>query len=102
MLSVALLIIRICIAQGIKDFHLQRFHAGGLFFILMIESLRLGEAATVVPFKYSGLVWGLLLGFLIWQHIPDGWMLAGAALVAASGLYLLRVEYRSAGAGSRG
>lgn len=74
---------------------------GGAHF-LMIESLRLGEAATVVPFKYSGLVWGLLLGFLVWQHIPDGWMLVGAALVAASGLYLLRLEYRSAGAGSRG
>ncbi len=68
---------------------------GGAHF-LMIESLRLGEAATVVPFKYSGLVWGLLLGFLVWRHIPDAWMLIGAALVAASGLYLLRLEYRPA------
>ncbi len=68
---------------------------GGAHF-LMIESLRLGEAATVVPFKYSGLVWGLLLGFLVWRHIPDAWMLVGAALVAASGLYLLRLEYRPA------
>lgn len=63
---------------------------------LMIESLRLGEAATVVPFKYSGLVWGLVLGFIIWRHVPDAWMLTGAALVAASGLYLLRLEYRPA------
>ena len=61
---------------------------------LMIESLRLGAAATVVPFKYSGLVWGLLLGFLVWRHIPNAWMLIGAALVALSGLYLLRLEYR--------
>ena len=61
---------------------------------LMIVSLRLGEAATVVPFKYSGLVWGLLLGFLVWHHVPDTWMLVGAGLVAASGLYLLRLEYR--------
>ena len=68
---------------------------GGAHF-LMIEALRLGEAATVVPFKYSGLVWGLLLGFVVWRHVPDAWMLVGAALVAASGLYLLRLEYRSA------
>ena len=68
---------------------------------LMILSLRLGEAATVVPFKYSGLVWGLLLGFLVWQHIPDTWMLVGAGLVAASGLYLLRLEYRPAAQTSR-
>jgi drug/metabolite transporter (DMT)-like permease len=66
---------------------------GGAHF-LMIESLRLGEAATVVPFKYSGLLWGLLLGFLVWRYIPDTWMLVGAALVAGSGLYLLRLEYR--------
>jgi S-adenosylmethionine uptake transporter len=65
----------------------------------MIESLRLGEAATVVPFKYSGLVWGLLLGFLVWRHIPNAWMLIGAALVASSGLYLLRLEYRPAAVG---
>ena len=68
---------------------------GGAHF-LMIEALRLGEAATVVPFKYSGLVWGLLLGFLVWRHVPDAWMLGGAALVAGSGLYLLRLEYRVA------
>ena len=60
----------------------------------MIGSLRLGAAATVVPFKYSGLVWGLLLGFLVWRHIPNAWMLVGASLVALSGLYLLRLEYR--------
>ncbi len=68
---------------------------GGAHF-LMIEALRLGEAATVVPFKYSGLVWGLLLGFLVWRHVPNAWMLVGAALVAGSGLYLLRLEFRPA------
>lgn len=68
---------------------------GGAHF-LMIESLRLGEAATVVPFKYSGLVWGLVLGFIVWRHVPDAWMLVGAGLVAGSGLYLLRLEYRVA------
>lgn len=74
---------------------------GGAHF-LMIESLRLGEAATVVPFKYSGLVWGLILGFLVWAHVPDAWMLMGAGLVAASGLYLLRLEYRPAAVGQAG
>ena len=67
-----------------------------LLYFLMIEALRLGEAATVVPFKYSGLVWGLLLGFLVWRHVPNAWMLVGAALVAGSGLYLLRLEFRPA------
>lgn len=71
---------------------------GGAHFLL-IEALRLGEASVIVPFKYSGLVWGLLFGFLVWRHVPDAWMLAGAALVAGSGLYLLRLEARPRTAG---
>jgi len=72
---------------------------GGAHFLL-IEALRLGDAAVIVPFKYSGLIWGLLFGFLIWQHVPGAWTLAGAALVAASGLVLVRLEARPGAAGA--
>jgi drug/metabolite transporter (DMT)-like permease len=60
--------------------------AGAQF--LMIEAFRLGRAALVAPFKYSGMLWALLLGFVLWHEIPDGWLLAGAAIVVASGIHL--------------
>lgn len=60
----------------------------GCAHFLLIETFRLAEAAVVAPFKYSSLLWGLLLGFLVWGDWPDGWALSGAGLVAGSGLYI--------------
>ena len=55
---------------------------------LLIEAFRHAEAAVVAPFKYSSLLWGLMLGFVVWGEWPDGWALGGAGLVVASGLYI--------------
>lgn len=62
-------------------------NAGAHF--LIIEALRLGEASLVSPFRYSGLVWAIILGFLIWNEWPDGWTLLGATLLVASGIYII-------------
>lgn len=59
---------------------------------LMIESLRLGEVGLVGPFKYTSLLWALVLGLLVWGDVPGVWTLAGAALVVASGLYIWHRE----------
>lgn len=59
---------------------------------LIIESLRLGEASLVSPFRYSGLIWATVLGFMIWNEFPDGWTLAGAILLVASGIYIIERE----------
>ena len=56
---------------------------------LIIESLRLGEASLVSPFRYSGLIWAAILGLVIWGEIPDGWTLAGAVILVASGVYII-------------
>jgi drug/metabolite transporter (DMT)-like permease len=31
----------------------------------------------------------MLVGFLIWGETPDGWMLAGAAVVVATAIYMI-------------
>jgi drug/metabolite transporter (DMT)-like permease len=64
----------------------------GCAHFLMIESFRLAEAALVVPFKYVSMVWAVVLGLAIWGDIPDRWTFVGAAVVAGSGLYILRRE----------
>jgi drug/metabolite transporter (DMT)-like permease len=58
---------------------------------MVIEAFRLGHAATVAPFRYTGLLWAMLIGYLIWREVPDAWMLAGAAVVVAAGVYMLRL-----------
>jgi drug/metabolite transporter (DMT)-like permease len=57
----------------------------------MIEGLRLGRAAVVTPFKYTGLIWAVLLGVLLWNEWPDRWLLLGALIVIGAGIYMSRV-----------
>jgi drug/metabolite transporter (DMT)-like permease len=59
---------------------------------LLIECFRLAEAALVAPFKYSNMVWAILFGFVVWGDVPDPWTFTGAAIVVASGIYILHRE----------
>ncbi|MBT7758266.1 MAG: DMT family transporter, partial [Rhodospirillaceae bacterium] len=61
---------------------------------LHIETFRFAEAAVVAPFKYSSLLWAMVIGFLIWGDIPDSRTLLGAALLVGSGLYIFHREGR--------
>ena len=54
------------------------------------EAFRSGEASFIAPFEYTALAWGLALDWILWQTIPGSRTFAGAAIVIASGLYLIR------------
>ena len=68
--------------------------AGGVGQLFLTESFRRAPVAVVAPFEYTQLVWAAGIGFLIWAEVPSGYTLAGAAVVAASGLYILYRETR--------
>lgn len=61
--------------------------AAGIY--LSVDALRRSEASLVIPFKYSGVIWSGLVGLAIWGDIPTLLQLFGAALVVASGIYVL-------------
>ncbi|MFB2531234.1 DMT family transporter [Paracoccus sp. p4-l81] len=61
---------------------------------LLIKAFSLAEAAAVAPFGYTGLIWAGLWGWLFWGAVPDGWSLAGAAVIVAAGLYVWSREAR--------
>ena len=61
---------------------------------LHIETFRYAEAAVVTPFKYSALLWAMVIGFLVWGDIPDIRTLLGASLLVGSGLYIFHREER--------
>src|SRR5690606_6233798 len=62
--------------------------------LLMTAGYRFAPAAIVAPFDYVSMVWAVVLGFLIWGEVPTVGVLAGAALVIGSGLYILYREHR--------
>ncbi len=72
------------------------FAVAGLFgsigVICITQAFRLAPAAVITPFEYSALLWATLLGFLLWGDLPDTITLAGAAIVIASGLYIIYRE----------
>lgn len=54
----------------------------------------LAPVSALAPFEYSMLLWGGVLGYLIWNDIPAWTTLIGAAIIVASGLYVLGYEHR--------
>ncbi len=53
------------------------------------RSLSMAPPAAVGPFSYFSIVWAAGLGFIIWGDVPTIALLAGAAIVVGSGLFLL-------------
>jgi len=66
--------------------------SGFLAQLAISEAFRHGQAAAVAPFEYSALAWAMLIDWTFWRAAPDAWTLAGAAIIIASGIYLVRRE----------
>lgn len=62
------------------------------------QAFRFAPAAVAAPFSYLAMVWSLGLGYLVWGDVPTSMLIAGAAVVVVSGLYILyRETVRAAG-----
>ena len=61
---------------------------------LMIVMYRFVQVSAVAPFKYSALVWAVILGMVLFGDVPDGWTIGGALLIIAGGLYVIHRERR--------
>jgi drug/metabolite transporter (DMT)-like permease len=70
---------------------------GALGHFLLIAAHRLAPAAILSPFIYSQLVWMILLGYIVFNDVPNRWTLIGASIVIISGLYLLYRERKVRG-----
>jgi drug/metabolite transporter (DMT)-like permease len=66
--------------------------AGAIGQYAITEAFRLGEASLLAPLEYTALVWGVVLDATLWGVLPDSITWVGAAIIIASGLYLMRRE----------
>ena len=67
---------------------------GALGYILLISSLRLAEISAVTPFRYTRIIFLLVLGLVVFNETPSAAMLVGATLIVVSGIYLMWREQR--------
>ena len=62
---------------------------GSLGHYFLIAGHRFAPASVLAPFVYTQLIWVVILGYVVFNHVPTLWTMAGAALVVGSGLYML-------------
>ena len=67
---------------------------------LQLRAFRFAAVGAIAPFQYLELLWAALFGWLIWSEMPGLHVWAGAAIVVASGLYVIWRE-RARGLASR-
>jgi drug/metabolite transporter (DMT)-like permease len=83
------------VAMGWADLSMMAVAALFLFaaYHFSVIALRLGEVSLVGPFRYTVILWGLIVGYIVWGDVPGRMTFAGMALITLSGLYVIRREY---------
>lgn len=66
-------------------------------YIAAVTAMRHGEISFVSPFRYSALVWALLLGILVFGEFPDGWTMIGITVVVGMGIFTFYRERKALG-----
>ena len=54
----------------------------------IVGGYRRAPPATLAPFEYTAIIGGTIAGFLIWNEKPDVWVIVGAAVITASGIFV--------------
>ncbi len=87
-------------AQMLEGVEWGMLLGGSLFGVLgyygIVVAMRVGDAAAVTPFRYTRLLFSILVGVVVFGERPDALTLAGAALIIGSGLYTFVREQRLA------
>ena len=60
--------------------------------LCLIRAYSIAEPSIIGPIEYTGLIWAPIFGFTIWRDIPDSYVVAGALIIVASGLYIIHRE----------
>jgi len=66
--------------------------AGG--YICSVATMRIGDIASIAPFRYTALLWSILIGMLFFDEIPDSWTLIGSAIIVAMGVFSFYREHQ--------
>jgi drug/metabolite transporter (DMT)-like permease len=70
--------------------------AGALGQFWITDAFRRAPPAVVAPFEYTSILWAFAIDWLFWSATPSSSLIAGAAIVIVSGIYVIWDERRSA------
>lgn len=82
--------------QPVSALSLLKLTASALFlmagYFWSIQAMRFGEVSFTSPFRYTSLIWAIILGYVVFGDIPDVPMIIGSIIVVGSGLFTLYRE----------
>jgi drug/metabolite transporter (DMT)-like permease len=61
-------------------------------YLFAVMAMRNGEISFVAPFRYTGMVWAILFGFLLFGDLPDAATILGTMIVIGMGVYAFHRE----------
>lgn len=68
---------------------------GVLAYSALTAAMRVGEVSMTVPFRYTRLIFAMILGVVVFGERPDAMTLAGSAVIVLSGLVVIRRSRKS-------
>jgi drug/metabolite transporter (DMT)-like permease len=63
-----------------------------LAWVGIVGGYRRAPPAMLAPFEYTALIGAAIAGYLIWDEVPDVWVITGGLVIIASGLFIVYRE----------
>ncbi len=67
-----------------------------LGYLAITLAMRMGDVSVITPYRYTRLLFAIVIGVLIFDEVIDIWMIAGSLIILASGLFTIYREARVA------
>ena len=61
-------------------------------YLFAVMAMRSGDVSFVAPFRYTGMIWAILFGFLLFGNLPDQMTILGTCIVIGMGVYAFHRE----------
>ena len=61
-------------------------------YLFAVMAMRIGDISFVAPFRYTGMIWAILFGFLLFGNLPDQMTILGTFIVIGMGVYAFHRE----------
>lgn len=56
-------------------------------YLFSVMTMRVGDISFSSPFRYTVLLWAIILGYFVFGDVPDQWTLLGSAIIVVTGIY---------------
>jgi drug/metabolite transporter (DMT)-like permease len=64
----------------------------GIGYLFTIQTVRVGDLSVSTPFRYTVLLGAVVIGYLLFDEVPNRFTIAGSLIIIATGVYAVHLE----------